>query len=566
MNYYPYKKRGKNKMSAFGNVITEWFMREMKPREEEITQPIITNLDSNLTQFATELPLGFYSSIYSTNTFNQGKEEQNVNYWLPTYRIFEMIPEVDDAISEIVNEAIVPDTDGTILKLNLSKIEDKDVSPKIKDEIQEKFNKILGLLKFDKQAVMLFKRWYVDGRIFFNVVVDKNRPKQGIQKLLYVDPISMKLIKEDKVNIKKAQKEFTIYTNGIEPKLYYEYTNLPTNQAWKVSYDLVIYCGSDFYDRSAGLEVSYLHKAIKAINNLRNIEDSVVIYRLVRATEKRLFKVATGQLPKQKAEEYTRRLMNQFKNRLNYNAVTGAVSNDKNTINICEDFWFPTDANGKGTTIDLLSGGQTLGQLDDLYYFVSKVWRALGVPESRRELDKQKSMFGGVRNGEIERDEIKFFKFIQRLRNQFTCIFTEALKRELIYCNIMGEKDFEKIRDNIHYNFTNDNSYSEIKDLDLMDRRIETIRNMQDLRNIYFTDADFIKILGMTEEEFEKKKKEIEKAKEELSKQKLNPDGTPKETMTPALGSGDETDTANFGNKQLPPGDEEEKTGEEEEK
>jgi len=495
------------------SVIAEWFMKEMKPREEEVSQPVIKNLDSNITQFASELPLGFYSSIYSTNTFNQGKEEQNVNYWLPTYRIFEMIPEVDDAIQEIVNEAIVPDVDGTILKLNLSKIDKKDLSNQMKEKVQEKFDKILSIMKFNQQATMLFKRWYVDGRIFFNVVLDKTRPKQGIQKLLYVDPISMKLIKEDHPNPKLA------YTNGIEPKLYYEYTNLPTNEAWKVSYDLVIYCGSDFYDRSAGLECSYLHKAIKAINNLRNIEDSVVIYRLVRATEKRMFQVQTGQLPKPKAEAYVKRLMNEFKNKLNYNSATGAISNDKNTININEDFWFPQDSGGKGTSVSILSGGQNLGQLDDLYYFVGKVWRALGVPESRRELDKQKSMFQGSRNGEIERDEIKFFKFIQRLRNQFVNIFTEALKRELIYTKIMSEADFEEIRDQIAYDFTNDNSYSEIKDLDLMDRRLDTIRNMQDYMNKYFTETDIIKLLHVTEEEFEEKKKEMEKAKAELAKQ-----------------------------------------------
>jgi hypothetical protein len=497
-------------------LIKEWLSsyREIKPTRIEITPAEEKIIDEKTTQFAEELPLGLNDVSYASYDFPLTQDINRLREWLLQYRRFEFVPQVNEAIDNIVNEMVITNSDDEIVKINLVKCE--DVSDKIKEKIEDAFKKILRLLKFNKHAYDIVRKWYVDGRIFYNVVVNPQKLSDGILKLIYIDAEKIQLFRDPRIHDTNTR------------KIFYRYENKESNQVFEIHPDLVVYSGSGFFDRLLNLEVSYIHKAIKFINNLRNIEDAIVIYRIVRSSEKLVFTVNTGTLPKTKAEEYIKSMSAKIRNKFVYNTNTGEVQTDKNTMLIQENFWFPQNAEGKGTTVSTLEGGKTLGELDDLYYFENKLWEALKIPKSRRSSNQERSIYNTGR--EIERDEIQFYKFILMLRNNFSVLFNELIKRELIWTKVISENEWNEIEDNIKYEYTNDNLYTEIKESELMQMRLQNLQSVNEYVGRYYTQDEIaINILKMTEDEWKKKQKKLGKDRAAIAK--INNELMPTETF-----------------------------------
>jgi hypothetical protein len=487
----------------------EWFFTHKKVEAKQEIEPQIKNvIDDKTTQVVDDLPVGYYQA--SMDSYGVGRtvtnQEEVIKSIITKYRRMEMVYEVDDAVNTIVNEFIVPDVDGNaIVNIDLKNCEIPDG---LKDKIIKAFEKILNKLNFNKEAYDIVRKWYVDGRIHYNIVIDKENQKKGIQKLIYVDGMDIFLQKE----MKKPN----------EYKYYYKFYNRDTKQNYEIHPDIIVYCGSNKFDRIDGVnpvEVSYLHKAFKPMNNLKNIEDSIVIYRLVRASEKRVFTVNTGMLNKQAAEEYMRKLVDKFKNRLVYDTASGEVIVYKDNHSMVEDFWFAENAQGKGTKVSILEGGKGLKDLDDLYYFADKFYDALQIPQSRRNTEKNQDMSMFSTNAEIHRDEIIFFKMIQRMRKQFSNLFLELLKRELIWTKVMDKNDFNDLKSNIFFNFNNDNLYEEMKETAIMNSRLNTLTMIQPYIGKYFTDYEIAyNVLKFSEEEWDEKQKDFKKNKAKYDK------------------------------------------------
>ncbi len=403
------------------------------------------------------------------------------------YREMALHPEVDNAVEDIVNEAIVSDTNDSPVEIDL---ENLNASDGIKDKIRVEFKHIKDLLDFDSKSHEIFRNWYVDGRIYYNKVIDIKKPQDGIQELRYIDPMKMRYVrKEQKANKERADL-FTATANVHEndkvvfPKIeeYFMYTptpRYPTNMIQgsaphmtgvKLAKDSITYCTSGLVDRNKGTCLSYLHKAIKALNQLRMIEDSLVIYRLSRAPERRIFYIDVGNLPKVKAEQYLRDVMSRYRNKLVYDSATGETRDDKKYMSMLEDFWLPRREGGRGTEITTLPGGQNLGELADIEYFQSKLYRSLGVPESR--IAGSGDGFNLGRSSEILRDELKFSKFVGRLRKRFGKIFLDMLRTQLLLKNIVTPDDWEIMSEHIQFDFIYDNHFAELKDKELMEGRL----------------------------------------------------------------------------------------------
>jgi len=431
------------------------------------------------------------------------------------YREMALHPEVDGAIEDIVNEAIVSDTNDSPVQIELSNL---NASDGLKKKIREEFKYLLELLDFDKKAHEIYRNWYVDGRLYYHKVIDLKNPSDGIQELRYIDALKMRFIrqagkqkKEDiryQPNTEKDPKDAG-FPNIQEYFIYNQSTsqigsiaNRGSNQASqgiKFAKDSITYCTSGLVDRNKNLTLSYLHKAIKGLNQLRMIEDSLVIYRLSRAPERRIFYIDVGNLPKMKAEQYLRDVMMRYRNKLVYDAQTGEIRDDKKFMSMLEDFWLPRREGGRGTEISTLPGGQNLGELSDIKYFQEKLYRSLNVPTSR--IGGQEG-FNLGRSSEILRDELKFTKFVGRLRKRFSAMFNDLLKTQLILKNIVSPEDWNTMSEHIQYDFLYDNHFSELKDAELMTERLNIAATAEPYIGKYYS-QDYVrrKILRQTDEE-----------------------------------------------------------------
>ena len=437
------------------------------------------------------------------------------------YREMALHPECDSAIEDIVNEAIVSDTNDSPVEIELSNL---NASDGIKDKIRDEFKYIKELLDFDKKSHEIYKNWYIDGRLYYHKVIDLKNPEAGIQELRYIDALKMRYVRRNK---KESQDRYQRPRNnlGVDqenpmdfefPQIeeYFVYnpklqapigspiqstTTAGANAGIKFTKDSITYCTSGLVDRNKGSTLSYLHKAIKALNQLRMIEDSLVIYRLSRAPERRIFYIDVGNLPKVKAEQYLRDVMMRYRNKLVYDASTGEIRDDKKFMSMLEDFWLPRREGGRGTEITTLPGGQNLGEITDIKYFQDKLYRSLNVPVTRIGGD---GGFNLGRSSEILRDEVKFSKFVGRLRKRFSAMFSDMLKTQLLLKNIITPEDWEIMNEHIQFDFIYDNHYAELKETELLTERI----NMATLAEPYvgrYYSQDYIrrKILRQTDQD-----------------------------------------------------------------
>ena len=437
------------------------------------------------------------------------------------YREMALHPECDSAIEDIVNEAIVSDTNDSPVEIELSNL---NASDGIKDKIRDEFKYIKELLDFDKKSHEIYKNWYIDGRLYYHKVIDLKNPEAGIQELRYIDALKMRYVRRNK---KESQDRYQRPRNnlGVDqenpmdfefPQIeeYFVYnpklqapigspiqstTTAGANAGIKFTKDSITYCTSGLVDRNKGSTLSYLHKAIKALNQLRMIEDSLVIYRLSRAPERRIFYIDVGNLPKVKAEQYLRDVMMRYRNKLVYDAATGEIRDDKKFMSMLEDFWLPRREGGRGTEITTLPGGQNLGEITDIKYFQDKLYRSLNVPVTRIGGD---GGFNLGRSSEILRDEVKFSKFVGRLRKRFSAMFSDMLKTQLLLKNIITPEDWEVMNEHIQFDFIYDNHFAELKETELLTERI----NMATLAEPYvgrYYSQDYIrrKILRQTDQD-----------------------------------------------------------------
>jgi len=446
------------------------------------------------------------------------------------YREMALHPECDGAIEDVVNEAIVSDLYDSPVEIELSNL---NASDKLKKVIREEFKYLKEIMDFDRKAHEIFRNWYVDGRVYYLKVIDVKNPQAGIQDLRYIDPMKMKYVRQEKKKdprmdiripgvAQKNQVEITLEPQIEEYFVYTPKSNYPSGtfsgsaskkDSVKIAKDSVVYCSSGLVDRNKGTVLSYLHKAIKALNQLRMIEDSLVIYRLSRAPERRIFYIDVGNLPKVKAEQYLKEVMSRYRNKLAYDANTGEVRDDRKFMSMMEDFWLPRREGGRGTEITTLPGGQNLGELADIEYFQKKLYRSLGVPESRIAAD---GGFNLGRSSEILRDELKFAKFVGRLRKRFSQMFNDMLRTQLILKNIVTPEDWEIMSDHIQYDFLYDNQFAELKESEMLQSRLGNLATIEPYIGKYYsteyvrkkvlrqTDSEIIEIDEQIEDEINK--------------------------------------------------------------
>ena len=484
------------------------------------------------------------------------------------YREMAIHPECDSAIEDIVNEAIVSDSNDQPVELDLNHL---NASDGIKKKIRDEFKYILDLLDFDKKAHEIYRNWYIDGRIYYHKVIDLKAPELGIQELRYIDATKMRFIRKEKKNEANKYRNPALPANDnpmefewpqieeyfiYNPKLSYPTGNVNATGASagiKIAADAITYCTSGLVDRNKGNTLSYLHKSIKALNQLRMIEDSLVIYRLSRAPERRIFYIDVGNLPKVKAEQYLRDVMMRYRNKLVYNADTGEIKDDKKYMAMLEDFWLPRREGGRGTEISTLPGGQNLGEITDIEYFKKKLYRALNVPPSR--MDGEGGFHLG-RSSEILRDEVKFSKFVGRLRKRFSRMFIDMLKTQLLLKNIVTPEDWEIMSEHIQFDFLYDNHFTELKEAELMTERLGLLATVEPYVGRYYS-QDWVRrnVLRQTDEDILEQDKIIKKEIKDgiipdPAEMMMDPEGTgglrpmPIEGELGANGAGGEPDAA----------------------
>jgi hypothetical protein len=474
---------------------------EDKNKNERVVSPVPPNNEDGVDHFVTG---GFYNSYLDM----EGSFRSEIDL-IRRYREMALHPEVDGAIEDIVNEAIVSDTNDVPVSIELSNL---NASDGIKDKIRKEFKYILDLLDFDRKSHEIFYNWYVDGRLYYNKVIDQNRPQDGIQDLRYIDATQIRYVRTVKkpegnkiTAVNRGLRNFEDPENANFPDVdeYFIYTPnanaFGQNKGIRLTRDSITYCNSGLVDRNKKYTLSYLQKAIKALNQLRMIEDSLVIYRLSRAPERRIFYIDVGNLPKVKAEQYLREVMNRYRNKLVYDANTGEIRDDKKYMSMLEDFWLPRREGGRGTEISTLPGGQNLGELTDVEYFQKKLYRSLNVPESRIAAD---GGFNLGRSSEILRDELKFSKFVGRLRKRFSHMFSDMLKTQLLLKNIVTPEDWERMSEHIQYDFLYDNHFAELKEAELLTERLNLVSTAEPYIGKYYS-QDYIRrnVLRQTDEE-----------------------------------------------------------------
>jgi len=422
------------------------------------------------------------------------------------YRRMSMQPECDMAIDDIIHELVVYDEHQRLVEINLDKV--KGASASTKKAIQQEFENVLELLEFNNKAYEILRHWYIDGRLFYHVIIDPKNVDDGIVEIRYIDPRKIKKVRESKkerlpgtqVTVSRTTQEFFLYNDkgfvgypGGSP------TAAGQDQGVKIAKDAVLHCTSGVMSEDNRLVLSHLHKAIKPLNQLRILEDATVIYRIARAPERRIFYIDVGNLPKMKAEQYLRDMMVKHKNRLIYDAATGEIRDDRKFMTMLEDFWLPRREGGRGTEITTLPGGQNLGEMDDVLYFQKKMYKSLNVPVSR--LEPETGMTLG-RATEINRDEVKFQKFIQRLRMRFSMLFESALEKQMVLKGHLTLEEYKSIARNITYDFKTDNYFTELKENEILNERINTLNNIDNYTGRYFS-KDWVKrnILKMSDDE-----------------------------------------------------------------
>jgi len=466
------------------------------------------------------------------------------------YREMSYHPEIDRAVDDIVNEVVTQEPENEPVELILDDIE---ISDRIKKLFIDEFRGVLKLLEFNSQGYEIFKRWYVDGRLYYHAILNESQPKEGIIELRYIDPRKIRKVREvkrkklvDNIPTNQTSKEYYIYNDKGFAKTAGNVSSIPNNSVGgvKIARDSIIHNTSGLTSINGDLVQSYLHKAIKPLNQLRSMEDSLVIYRISRAPERRIFYIDVGNLPKMKAEQYVRDIMTKFKNKLVYDASSGEVRDDRKFMTMLEDFWLPR-REGKGTEITTLPGGQNLGQIEDIVYFQKKLYQSLNVPITRLDSEGQYN-FG--RGNEITRDEVKFAKFINRLRNRFSNLFTKILEKQLILKGIITYDEWEAIKTQLRYKFSQDNYYAELKETEILRERISMLKDIDDYAGRFYSN-EWIRrhVLRQTDEEMQEIDKQIE---QEADDPKYAP---PAETPMPQPGPGGSSQTlAPAGSSQLP--------------
>ena len=490
-------------------------IEDNEPKSPTTVSPVPPNNDDGSDHYLTS---GFFGSYVDIEGVYRTEFDL-----IKRYREMALHPECDSAIEDIVNEAIVSDTNDSPVEIELSNL---NASDGIKKKIRDEFKYILELLDFDRKSHEIYRNWYIDGRLFYHKVIDLKRPEEGIQELRYIDSLKIRYVRQQKKN-KKDQ--YRLGNLGNENPMEYEFPEIeeyfiynpkmtyPTgnpssmggSQGIRIARDSITYCTSGLVDRNKGSTLSYLHKAIKALNQLRMIEDSLVIYRLSRAPERRIFYIDVGNLPKVKAEQYLRDVMMRYRNKLVYDSSTGEIRDDKKHMSMLEDFWLPRREGGRGTEISTLPGGQNLGELSDIKYFQEKLYRSLNVPSSR--IGGQEG-FNLGRSSEILRDELKFTKFVGRLRKRFSNMFNDLLRTQLLLKNIVSPEDWGIMSEHIQYDFLYDNHFSELKDAELMTERLNIAATAEPYIGKYYS-QDWVrrKILRQTDEEIIEQDKLIKK-------------------------------------------------------
>ena len=489
-------------------------IEDTQNKSAKIVSPVPKNNEDGVDNFISS---GFYGQYVDIEGAYRNEHEL-----IKRYREMALHPEVDKAIEDVVNEAIVTDLYDSPVEVELSNL---NASESIKKKIREEFRYLKETMDFDKKSHEIFRNWYIDGRVYYLKVIDPKNPQEGIQDLRYIDPMKIKYIRQEKrsndapdasIRINSGRDNDTVPNPQFDE--YYLYTmkpNYPTGMvasagkgAVKISKDSITYCTSGLVDRNRNRVLSYLQKAIKALNQLRMIEDSLVIYRLSRAPERRIFYIDVGNLPKIKAEQYLKEVMNRYRNKLVYNAQTGEIRDDRKFMSMMEDFWLPRREGGRGTEITTLPGGQNLGELADIEYFQKKLYRALGVPESRIGAD---SGFNLGRSSEILRDELQFSKFVGRLRKRFAQMFNDLLKTQLVLKNIVTPDDWRQMEDHIQYDFLYDNQFAELKESEMLQNRLSNLATIEPYIGKYYS-TEYVRkrILQQTDSEIEEIDMQIE--------------------------------------------------------
>jgi len=497
-------------------------------RKEEIEKLKSDNLKSFVppqdNDGALEIAPG---GVYGTYVDLEGTAKSEAEL-VTRYREMSTQPEADLAIDDIVNEAIVYNEKDPAVSIVL---DDLKVSQSIKTRIRSEFDKVLRLLHFTTNAYEVFRRWYIDGRLYYHIVIDEKNPRDGIQELRQVDPRKIRKVKQPVKS--KDDKMNAIITKGyIEYYIYHPRGINRSNQGLKISKDSVIFCHTGLLDNRMAMVLGHLHKAIKPLNQLRMLEDATVIYRLARAPERRIFYIDVGNLPKMKAEQYLRDMMVKHKNKLVYDAQTGEVRDDRKFMTMLEDFWLPRREGGRSTEITTLPGGQNLGEMEDVEYFKKKLYKALNVPISRMEPE---SNFNLGRASEITRDELKFTKFVARLRNRFTQLFDNILETQLILTGVTSRKEWHEMREHIHYDFLEDNHFSELKYSEIMGDRLRLLGEVDSYVGKYFS-KQYVRshVLRMTEDEIADEDKQMDvEEREEPDEDMPNDQQAPEQEQEP---------------------------------
>ena len=492
-----------NKFSLFGFTISRQKDLEDAAAQQSFAPP--TSDDGALTITS--------AAHYGTYVDLDGTAKNEVEL-ISRYREMAMQPEIESAIDDIVNEAIVQDDDGKITQIILDDLKQNE---KIKKAIKEEFNIILRLLNYQNLAQDIFRRYYVDGRMYFHIIIDREQPQDGIKELRYIDPRRLRKVRE----IKKQKDERTGAEIMQPVNEYYIYNDKVVSGSAsnfgpvgvRITTDSIISVTSGLMDSRRAVVLSYLHKAIKPLNQLRMIEDATVIYRISRAPERRIFYIDVGNLPKLKAEQYLRDIMIKYKNKLVYDANTGEVRDDRKFMSMMEDFWLPRREGGKGTEITTLPGGQNLGELEDVKYFQKKLYGALCVPISRLEPNQGFSL---GRTSEITRDELKFSKFVDRLRSKFSEVFNQALRVQCVLKGICTDEEWETFKEDIHYDYIKDNNFSEMKEAELMSQRLTLLSSVDPYTGRYFSQRWIQQnVLRLSDDEIIEMDEQINKEKEE---------------------------------------------------
>jgi hypothetical protein len=481
-----------------------------KPEQASFTLPSAAQLDDGAVTVTQNAYYGTYVDL-------EGSVRNEIEL-ITRYREMSNHPECQMAIDEIVNEAITHDDQGKVVDIVLDNLKQPE---SIKKKIIEEFNNVQRMLNFNNLADDLFKRWYIDGRMFYHVVVNDKNPKEGIQELRYIDPRKIRKVRE----IKKDRDPKTGAMIIVSVAEYYVYNDRGTTtqtftanvgQGLRIAPDSIINVNSGLMDAKNTFVISYLHKAIKPLNQLRMIEDAIVIYRISRAPERRIFYIDVGNLPRGKAEQYLRDIMIKYRNKLVYDANTGEIRDERKHMSMLEDFWLPRREGGKGTEITTLPAGQNLGELEDVKYFQKKLLQSLNVPYSR--LESQEGGLAGLgRSQEVTRDELKFAKFVIRLRNKFSQLFDDALRIQLTLKGICTREEWDEFKEDIYYDFRKDNNFTELREAELLQNRLQMVQLVDPFVGRYFSNHYVQnKILMMTDEEIEKMQEQIQEEKDTL--------------------------------------------------